>query len=377
MDKKRIMRREIKPLSLLCAILFAGCGITPTGEDGVRKIACDEFNMAEGIQDKVSSVEYLVLDLPQGCVLGGMDKVIVSESGIYVGDYQSQKIFVFDTDGKMRSVLDRRGRGPGEYVQIQSFSVDKGKIYVLDQFEMKVLTYEAETLEYLRMDKSPVPAWDFCALHDDGFLFAYAPMEGNPVQDRTRQYRVVVTDKNMHIRDRYYPYAKDEVDAARIAPYLSENADVVVYGSFREDGLSLFDRNDGCEKESLVFNFTKPIPDGERSFIKDIMEGGYTFLTSVPHRCGNYYAINLSVKGQGQLCVYDMAEAQVGQQSKGTMRNMLLGIIGGDGSCLIGNWRDKSIYEYMTGKGFKRAEPEEEAAILAGTPFLVFYRMQE
>lgn len=371
------MRCKIKSLSLLCAILFAGCGITPTGEDGVSKIACDEFNLAEGIQDKVSSVEYLVLDLPQGCVLGGMDKVIVSEARIYVGDYQSQKVFVFETDGKMRSVLDRRGRGPGEYLQIQSFSVDKGKIYVLDQFEMKVLTYEAETLEYLRMDKSPVPAWDFSALHDDGFLFAYAPMEGNPVQDRTLQYRVVVTDKDMRIRDKYYPYAKDETDAFTIAPYLSENADVVVYGSFREDGFSLFDRNDGHEEERLVFNFTKPIPGGARSSVTDIMEGGYTFLTSVPHQCGNYYAINLSVMGKGQLCVYDIAKAQFVQQSKGTMRNMLLGIIGGDGSCLIGNWQNKSIYEYMTGKGFERAEPEEEAAILAGTPFLVFYRMQE
>ena len=357
--------------------MIAGCDVQPSGVDDVRQIECDEYKLAEGAQACVSSVDYLVLDLPQEYVLGGIDKVIISEEKIYVGDYQSQKIYVFGLDGEMIAVLDKRGRGPGEYLQIQSFSVDAGAVFVLDQFETTVLSYNAETLEFLYAEKAPVPAWDFVALHDGGFLFAYAPLEGNPIHDRSRQYRVIVTDGRMRIKEKFFPYTDDETDAFSIAPYLSENGDTVIYGSFQEDGYCLFDRSDGHKKEQIKLKFTKPIPIGERSSISTIMGGRYTFITSVPHQSGNYCVLNLSIEGAGQVCVFDNKNEQFLQQSRGSMQNAILGVISSEGQYFIGNWRDKSIYEYMTKNGFMRAEPDKESAILAGVPFLVIYRVKE
>lgn len=365
-------------LSLLAGIvLFSACAPRPSGTDAVHQIACDEQRLADGARELVSSVDYLVLDLAQGQVVGRMDKVVVSDGKIYVGDYTSQKVFVFGMDGKMCAVLDKRGRGPGEYLQIQSFSVDAGKLYVLDQFESTVLSYDAGTLAFLDAEKAPGPAWDFAALHDGGFLFAYAPMEGNPVRDRSLQYRVTVTDGKMRVKETFFSYAEDEADAFSIAPYLSENGDTVVYGSFREDGYCLFDRSGGQLKEQVRFKFAKPVPDGDRSSLLAVMGGGYTFLASVPYQCGSCCAINLSIGGAGQLCVFDEKGERLLRQPDGSMRNVLTGIIGSAGPCLIGNWQDKSIYAYMTKNGFERAEPDEEAAILADAPFLVFYRMKE
>jgi hypothetical protein len=52
-----------------------------------------------------ASVDYLVLDISEGELLGQIDRVVVSDKRIYVGDYKNQKIFVFDEVGRMQGVL--------------------------------------------------------------------------------------------------------------------------------------------------------------------------------------------------------------------------------------------------------------------------------
>lgn len=364
-------------LFLLGIIGFPACEVHSPEATGAREVALNELKMTEGAQACVASEDFLVLDLPYGVALGKIDKVLVDGKRIYVGDYLTQRVFAFGADGKLEAVLDRRGRGPGEYLQMQGFSVGGGRIYVLDQFESTVLAYDAASLEFRGAEKAPAPAWDFAALRDGGFLFAYAPMEGTPVRDPSLQYRVIVTDSKMHIRERHFPYEKDEADAITVQQYLSECGDAVLYGSFRQDGYCRFDRQDGSLLERVDFQFARPVPSGDKASLPAIMEGKYTWQTRVPYLGKGYCALSLSVEGMGQTCVYDIHKGQLLCQQKGTMSHALLGIVGSDGSRLIGSWQDKSIYEFLTRSGFKRAAPAAEAAILDDKPFLVFYQMNK
>lgn len=368
-----------RSIVLLAVLAFAsGCvGNRQSVETEVSRVRCDEYNLEEGSQDIVSSVDYLVLDISDGELLGQIDKVVVSDKKIYVGDYKNQKVFVFDEVGRMQGALNKRGRGPGEYLKMRSFSVANGRVYVLDDYEFTVLSYDAETLSYLESVKSPVFACDFSALWDGGFLFAYAPPSGNLVSDPDKRYRVVVTDADMRIRQRYFPYKEDEVDALTFWQYLSESGGNLVYGTFREDGYCLFSRQDGHLEEHVAFDFTRPLPESDRSSLQAVVERKYNYMMKVPVISGNHVVFDISSKDAAGTCVYNREGGQFLGQRQGEINHMLVGIIGSVGNSLIGNWGQKTNYENLVRNGFDRAGREEEEAILADNPFLVYYRLKE
>ena len=67
-------------------------------------------------------------------LLAYVNKMVCREDKIYLGDFSNHKIVVYDTIGRFQYVIDRQGRGSGEYLQIKSFAVDDSCLYVLDTF---------------------------------------------------------------------------------------------------------------------------------------------------------------------------------------------------------------------------------------------------
>lgn len=63
-------------------------------------------------------------------------------------------------NGKLCFVLDRQGRGPGEYLEVKSFTVDADNLYVLDNIGKKLLAYDPLTGEYKASREMPIVAWD-------------------------------------------------------------------------------------------------------------------------------------------------------------------------------------------------------------------------
>ncbi len=376
---KLVKMRLLRLLSISTAFVLVCCcaGGEKNFVNEAFRVRCDEFNMEEGSQDIVASVDYLVLEPSASQLLGEIDKVVILDGRIYVGDYKSQRILVFNEDGKMLNVLDKRGRGPGEYLMMRSFSIANGNLYVLDDFEFTIRVYDLETLAYRQSMKSPVFATDFSALDDGGFLFAFAPLSENLVADKSKRYRVVVTDADMQIRHRFFPYGEKEVDALCFNQYLSEAGEFLVYGTFREDGYCLFSRQDGHLEEHVAFDLTRPIPASERSSIQAVSERKYNYMMNVPYCSGDYLVFNISAQDVGGTCVYNRRSGQFLKPRQNGINHMLVGIIGGAGNQLIGNWVIKTNYENLVKNGFERAEIYEEAAILADAPFLVFYQLKE
>ncbi len=88
------------------------------------------------------SVEYIPLETNDSVLLSEISSLVYSNDRIYVSD--NSKIFVFDNKGNHIRTLSRKGRGPGEYLTLQSFKVDKisGSIFISDQLG-KVTIYDS------------------------------------------------------------------------------------------------------------------------------------------------------------------------------------------------------------------------------------------
>jgi len=94
------------------------------------------------LSELAKSIEYIPLETNDSVLLSEISGIVYSNDRIYVSD--NSKIFVFDNTGKYIRTLNKKGRGPGEYMMILSFKVDKssGSIYITDQLG-KVYIYDS------------------------------------------------------------------------------------------------------------------------------------------------------------------------------------------------------------------------------------------
>lgn len=350
--------KKSKALLLLPLIIMVG-GCKLSNESSINSENVFAFNT--GRLDKIpdsmlDNIRYTLLYTPEDIPLGSIDKAVDDDGIIYIGDYKSHKIFLFDHDGRMIKALDKRGRGPGEYVCIQSFSVDKQNIYIMDPAQKKIISYNKKTLSFLSSKNIPVPAWDFSTLENGGFILAFAPTSRMQMEKNLR-YRVFVTDANMNITGRWYSYSSEDVDSFSIRDYLSTNSNYIVYGSENQSGYSLFNRKDGQLLEKNSFTFI------------DCPSEGANF--SVPYMSKRYLAMSLCFKNGWKHALYDRDNNNL---MIATIP--LIGIIGNNENEFICNWQSKDIYDSMINNGCKRASEDIDKQIHNGLPFLVFFEVK-
>ena len=92
----------------------------------------------------ITDVEFMKLGKTGDILIGGVDKLWITEQHVIVADrLHSKAIFVFDREGNARTVINRLGRGPQEYTSLTDVTLtpDKEKIVVLDNHKKKLLFY--------------------------------------------------------------------------------------------------------------------------------------------------------------------------------------------------------------------------------------------
>lgn len=73
-----------------------------------------------------------------------ISKVHYSNKKIYILDIPGNCVFIFNDDGVLNKKLNKRGNGPGEYIQITDFFVDEDNLLVLDYTQQAILRYDDE-----------------------------------------------------------------------------------------------------------------------------------------------------------------------------------------------------------------------------------------
>jgi hypothetical protein len=99
-----------------------------------------------GFQDIVNQYEMIRLETNDNCLLGDIQKLVVFDGCFYI---LSNNFFCFNGDGEFVYNISNRGNGPGEFVRINDFTINEGKIYLYDNPGGKMLVCEPKTGKYI------------------------------------------------------------------------------------------------------------------------------------------------------------------------------------------------------------------------------------
>ena len=138
LNERNAMRTKTFILALFAVVGAYSCRVaeeTPFAEETIPfnsygQVPCESPNVL--FPDRIKRV---VLD-PGGSkdyIFSEIDKIVCHQDRFYILDWIHRKIVIYDSGGAPVGCLSRRGRGPGEYLQITDFDVDgDGSVWVVD-----------------------------------------------------------------------------------------------------------------------------------------------------------------------------------------------------------------------------------------------------
>lgn len=140
----------VRPLFFIsCFIVFCtACHREPSGyaEETIKFHDMDEGAYGDMLEAFMPMADCMILrPETEEYLFSDMDKVVYSGGMFYIMDWVHRKIVAFGEDGMPGYSLSRRGRGPGEYLQISDFDVDThGNVWVIDGQRDRLLKYTGE-----------------------------------------------------------------------------------------------------------------------------------------------------------------------------------------------------------------------------------------
>jgi hypothetical protein len=99
-----------------------------------------------------SELEYIPLESKPACMLGEINKLVLTDSFIFVSDVK--KLLQFNRNGEFIKSIGSIGRGPGEYKSVIDFFIDQPdkKIYILSGRDVHIYNYQGYFQRSLKMN---------------------------------------------------------------------------------------------------------------------------------------------------------------------------------------------------------------------------------
>jgi hypothetical protein len=133
---------------ILFLILITSCIEQKKGKNKFNSEPIVELNVSNELFNKnsdysnfIGSVEVVRLETNVNSLIGDMRKIEFQNNKFYILD-RSQVLYLFDEKGNYINKLDKKGKGPGEYLEMRDFFVNKdGSVKILSSHT--ILTYDS------------------------------------------------------------------------------------------------------------------------------------------------------------------------------------------------------------------------------------------
>lgn len=198
---------EKKILYILLVLISITCTSTKEEQKGTKtgdviSIPITDMETDNGmLSDYADEVIMIPLEFSDDCLLGEIDKVVMSDSCIFVMENENQKgIYVFDHTGKFLYRVGSHGEGPEEFVELSDFSLneEEGVIYLYDNARKKILVFSYKG-DYIKDIQMNYYAGNFEYREGLFYLYRENPVYGDPLCSL-----VIKNDKGETV-NAYYP----------------------------------------------------------------------------------------------------------------------------------------------------------------------------
>ena len=139
-----------KIILILCLCLLYSCQ-SSTNQDSLLTISFQEDNNNVSLTELLGHYKITPLELNEEFPIGRINKIVKRDGRYYILS-EDKRIHVYDEDGHFLFVLNKLGKGPGEYVYIGDFDVytvnTSTEIWLCDHSSIKI--YSGIDGNYLR-----------------------------------------------------------------------------------------------------------------------------------------------------------------------------------------------------------------------------------
>ena len=129
-------------------------------------------------RELIDSIRYIPLGDECG-VMGNIANIITYKGRFYIQEEQFDRVFIYDDTGRCLKKIDNKGRGPGEYLRIESIDIntEKEELMLVDGMSDKLFFYDLggnfksiHSIRYFQTENT-------LCLRDSVFLHISAPSQ--------------------------------------------------------------------------------------------------------------------------------------------------------------------------------------------------------
>lgn len=262
--------------------LFVACNRGEKKTDLADSFTWENVKEENKLVKSLIGYDFIALENnPEYGFSGAISKITYSNDRYYVldGPRALKRLFIFDNQGKIITKIDKRGRGPEEYLSIADFSVKNDTIYILDNLKVQIVEYDLQG-QHLRSRPIDITLPSAISATDYGFLIHRGKYDGD---SNDEGYAIFYLDKNLKIFDRLLAYSADAPMLRYESPFV-ESDDFVVFNQMLWSSIQVFDRKAPTMKEYHIDFGNRQILDRDMCKTDKIFQhrDRYTFFTSVP-----------------------------------------------------------------------------------------------
>lgn len=167
----------------------------------IQSITIEKHTENSTLNDFLSMEHYVILS--NKVALGHIKRTIIWDDRIYIMDSQS-KIICFSITGEYLFQIFNIGRGPGEYMEIKNFTIDKKNklINVYCNNSRKLLSYSSKNGKFKSEQQMRILPLSIAC--NDGYNYYYSPYRTVP--DKDLQFTLLSSKTNKDISNRLFAY---------------------------------------------------------------------------------------------------------------------------------------------------------------------------
>lgn len=196
------MKNSLINLLLAAGVAFSGGCKTRSAEPELARIIQFEETNTIDLEMYVGRVSYVQLENHPESAFSDIDKLLADGSDIFLLDKRLEAVFCFDTTGKFRYRIQRVGKGPGEYGELESIWLkpDEKELWLQSFWPPKIMVYTYDGI-MLREFNIHWPAKDMTRIAD-GLLVAYNLTPSNVGKEELKEGLFSMTEEGKAQRQR-------------------------------------------------------------------------------------------------------------------------------------------------------------------------------
>lgn len=210
------VRFDVFPLLLVSVVLFLfGCNSKFRGNESFERSSKESLDLSLLID--TTSVKTIKLETTDQCLISSVKQIFLTDNHLFVLNSTPSEIFMFDKNGKFVRKIGSRGRGAGEYLNIENFYIDecRNEVIVYDSEYCKAFVYGYNGNFMYTISNKNQPFGHIARLNDSLYCLSngsnFIDIESNPA--------VLILNQNGELVKTFHPRIEIE-KKPNIIPFL-------------------------------------------------------------------------------------------------------------------------------------------------------------